>query len=58
MVTKEHLRKHCHKKRNSNVQRVGSNNSDILEGLGKLRDFHLKLHISKKLASVAQQTNG
>ena len=56
MFTREHLLKHCHKKRNSNVPRVGSNYNDILEGLGKRKDVHLKLHISKKLVSVAQQT--
>jgi len=33
-------------------------NSDILEGLGKLKIVRLKLHISKNLASVAQQTHG
>jgi len=37
---------------------VGSNYTDIFEGLGKLKDVHLKLNISKNLASVAQQTNG
>jgi len=39
IVTREHLRKHCHKKRKSKVPRVGSNYSDILEGLGKLKLF-------------------
>jgi len=37
--------------------RIGSYNSDILEGLGKLKDVYLKLHISKNLALVAQQTH-
>jgi len=46
------------KSEKSKVPRVGSFYSDILEGLGKLKDVLLKLHISKNLASVAQQTNG
>ena len=29
----------------------------LLEGLGKMKDVHLKLLISKNVASVAQQTN-
>ena len=37
--------------------RIGSNNRNILEGLGKLKDVHLKLQISKNLALVAQQTH-
>jgi len=46
------------KSENQKVPRVCSNYSDILEELGKLKVVHLKLLISKNLASVAQQTNG
>jgi len=52
------MRKHCQKSENQMCFRVGSNNSDILKGLSKLKDVHLKLHISKNIASDAQQTHG